>query len=150
MIKFFLYLLPNLLLSLILCTVSNALFETTSPTLRFLSFLNVTLMALVTTALAIGIGAVFAQFNSDNPLKIAGSFGGAVFMVASSLYIFNLLVVESYPMYRFYFRKFMPLYDRQGWILIAISFLLLLLCTLAWVLVPLARGREALERYEPD
>ncbi len=150
MIKFFLYLIPNLLLSLILCTVSNSLFETTSPVLRFLSYLNVILMALVTTALAIGVGAVFAQFNSDNPLKIAGSFGGAVFMVASSLYIFNLLVVESYPMYRFYFRKFMPLYDRQGWVFISISFLLLLLCTLAWVLVPLARGREALERYEPE
>lgn len=149
-IKYFLYLVPNLALGLILCFISNRMFEVTSPSLRVLSFFNVTVMAIVTTSLAIGIGAIYARFDADNPLKISGSFGGFVFMITSGLFIINLLLCQIYPMYRFYFLKYLPLRDLRGQMLIVASVVLMLACSAAWTLIPLAKGREAIERYEPE
>ncbi|MBF0499680.1 MAG: hypothetical protein HQM09_06080 [Candidatus Riflebacteria bacterium] len=149
-IKFFLYLIPNMLLGWALCMISNSLFVVTSQTLRVISFANVTIMAVVTTALAIGLGAVYARFDMDNPLKVAGSFGGFVYMIANGLFIINLLACQVYPMYRFYFSRFYPLRDLTGKVLIGFSLTMLLVCVIAWSAIPLIRGREAIERYEPN
>ncbi|MFZ2958124.1 MAG: hypothetical protein WA705_14650 [Candidatus Ozemobacteraceae bacterium] len=148
-IKFFLYLVPNMLLGWILCLISNRLFQVTTPILRVISFANVTMMAVVTTALAIGLGAVYARFDADNPLKVAGSFGGFVYMVANGVFILNLLICQVYPMYRFYFSRFYPLRDLPGRVFVGCSLLVLVVCVAAWTIIPLARGREAIERYEP-
>jgi len=149
-VKFFLYLVPTLFLGFGLCFISNRIFQVSNGLLYWLSFLNVGLMALVITALAIGLGALYARFDADNPLKIAGSFGGFVFMVLSAVYVMNLLVLESYPLFRLYFIRFYPLTQASGKILVLLSFFLLLVCTVLWVYIPLSQGKEAIERYEPD
>ncbi|MBF0407026.1 MAG: hypothetical protein HQM10_06720 [Candidatus Riflebacteria bacterium] len=150
MMKFFLYLWPNILMSIVLCGVSNWLFEVTNPILRVLSFFNVILMAIVTTSLAIGVGAIYARFDADNPLKIAGSFGGVVYMLMSGVFILNLLICEVYPMYRFFFIKFWPIHGFKGPMYISLSFILLILCTVLWTIIPLRKGKEAIEKYEPE
>jgi ABC-2 type transport system permease protein len=150
MIKFFLYLPALTLVGLVLCAISNSVFKVTSPLLTNISFLNVFLMSFVFTALAIGLGAVYASFNSDNPLKIAGSFGGFVYMIFCSLFIFNLLLCQLYPMYRWYIFRHYRYVEPKGQLLIGLSFLLLIICTIAWTVIPLMKGREAIERYEPE
>jgi ABC-2 type transport system permease protein len=148
-VKFWLYLPPIFALGMILCYISNQVFRVTYPVLFWLSFFNVALMSVVITALAIGLGAIYARFDFDNPVKIAGSFGGFVFMVMSALFVLNLLVFQAYPMFRFYFHRFYPM--QQGtYVLIGLAFFLLILSTVAWVVIPLRKGREAIERYEPE
>lgn len=149
-VKFILYLVPTLALGLSLCFISNQIFQVTSWHLFLLSYLNVGLMALVITALAIGVGALYARFDADNPLKIAGSFGGFVFMILSAIYVINLLILEAYPLFRLYFIRFYPITQVSGKLLIGLSFFLLLVCTFLWVYIPLAQGKEAIERYEPE
>jgi ABC-2 type transport system permease protein len=149
-VKFFFYLGPILGLGLILCYISNMLFKVTHPLLFWLSYLNVSLMAIVITALAIGLGALYARFDSDNPLKIAGSFGGFVFMILSAVYVVNLLLLQAYPLFRLYFIRFYPLTQPAAKVFIGLSFFLLLICTIAWVYIPLRQGQEAIERYEPE
>lgn len=149
-IKFFLYLPWVFLLGMCLCYISNLVFHVTTPYLYLLSFLNVALMSVVVTALAVGLGAVYASFTSENPLKIAGSFGGFVFMIFCALYIFNMLLCEAYPMYRLYIYKHYAFIETRGLVLICLSMILLLICTAAWIIIPLSKGREAIERYEPE
>jgi ABC-2 type transport system permease protein len=149
-IKFMLYLPVIMLLGVILCYISNQVFQVTSPVLLLISFLNVILMAFVITALAIGLGSVYAEYGSDNPLKVAGSFGGFVFMIFSALYVINLLICQAYPMYRFYLFRNYAYIPTKVWGFIGISVTLLLVSTCAWIVIPLVKGREALEQYEPD
>ncbi len=149
-VKFFFYLVPILGLGLILCFISNQVFRVTNDILFWLSYINVSLMAVVITALAIGLGALYARFDADNPLKIAGSFGGFVFMILSAIYVINLLILEAYPIFRLYFLRFYPLVQVSGKVFIILSFFLLIVCTMFWVYIPLIQGKEAIERYEPD
>ena len=72
-----------IILSFILCSVTNAIFTVSTPILRFLSYFNVLLIAIVVTSLAIGVGTVNADFNANSPLKIAGSYGGLIYMILS-------------------------------------------------------------------
>jgi len=150
MVKFLLYLIPTLILGFTLCFISNRIFEVTTPMLYWLSFINVTLMGLVITSLAIGLGALYARFDADNPLKIAGSFGGFVFMIMCGLFILNILALEAYPLFRIYFSRFYPLRGSGVWIFIILSFLLLAVCSACWVIYPLSKGKEAIVRYEPE
>jgi ABC-2 type transport system permease protein len=149
-IKLFVYIVPMILLGLILCGVTNSVFQVSHPALFWLSFINVILITLVITSLAISVGAIYADFSADSPLKIAGSYGGFIYMVLSGLYIINLLLLEIYPMYRFFHSKFYMARGHSAFILMVVSAILLLACTAAWVYLPFRKGLETIENYEPD
>ncbi|HOT26879.1 MAG TPA: hypothetical protein PLU72_01745 [Candidatus Ozemobacteraceae bacterium] len=149
-VKFILYLVPMMALGLLLCFISNRIFAVTTSYLFLISFLNVFMMSIVITGLAIGLGTVFARFDADNPLKISGSFGGFVFMISCALYVMNLLVLEAYPMFRMYFYRYYPIAGTGSRLLILLSFVLLIFCSALWTIVPLMRARDTIERYEPE
>jgi ABC-2 type transport system permease protein len=149
-IKFSIYLLPMMVLGILLCAVTNSIFQVTSPVLFWMSFINVGLIALVVTALAIGVGSVYADFDADSPLKIAGSYGGFIYMVLSGLFIINLLSLEAYPMYRFFFQRFVPVSRFSAIFLVGVCASLLLACTTAWVYIPFRKGLEVIDNYEPE
>jgi ABC-2 type transport system permease protein len=149
-IKLSIYLLPMILLGIILCMVTNSIFQVSSPTLYWMSFVNVILISIVVTSLAIGVGSVYANFSADSPLKIAGSYGGFIYMVLSGLYIVNLLSLEAYPMYRFFFQRFVPVSRFSGMVLTILCGSLLIFCTAAWIYIPLRKGLEVIDNYEPE
>lgn len=149
-IKLLIYLVPMLLLGAVLCAVTNSIFKVSSPILFWMSFVNVGLISLVVTALAIGVGSVYADFDADSPLKIAGSYGGFIYMILSGLFIINLLSLEAYPMYRFFFQRFVPVSRFSAMFLMGTCAVLLLACTIAWVYVPLRKGLEVIDDYEPE
>lgn len=149
-IKLFIYLVPMVLLGMILCAVTNSIFQVSHPALFWLSFINVFLITIVITSLAIGVGAVYADFSADSPLKIAGSYGGFIYMILSGLYVINLLALEVYPMYRFFFSRFYLARGQSAVILTAISALMLIFCTAAWVYTPFRKGLDTIENYEPE
>lgn len=148
--KLFLYLLPMLALGLTLCLVTNSVFRVSRPLLMYLSYFNVILITLVITSLAIGVGAVYADFSADSPLKIAGSYGGFIYMLLSGFYIVNLLVVEIYPMYRLFFNRFYLTRGSSGLVLISFCLILLFVSTAIWVYIPFRKGLDTIENYEPE
>lgn len=149
-IKLAFYLLPMILLSMILCTVTNSIFTVSTPVLRWVSYFNVLLISLVVTSLAIGVGSVNADFNSDSPLKIAGSYGGFIYMILSGVYILNLILLEAYPIYCFNFSKIYYVRGNFPTILFYLDILIVLITTIAWIYIPLRRGLDAIEDYEPE
>lgn len=149
-IKLSIYLCPMLLLGIILCAVTNSIFQVSSPVLFWMSFINVGLIATVITALAIGVGTVFADFSADSPLKIAGSYGGFIYMLLSGLYIINLLSLEAYPMYRFFFHRFAPVSRFSAIFLVSVCAILLVVCTATWIYIPFKKGLEVIDNYEPE
>ena len=149
MIKVLFYLVPMLLLGLILCTVTNAIFTVSTPILRWLSYFNVLLITVVITSLAIGVGSVNADFNADSPLKIAGSYGGFIYMILSGVYIANLVFLEAYPIYCY---NFTHTYYSRGIIpdlLFYLDIIIILITTAFWVYLPIRKGLDAIEEYEP-
>ncbi|EKD82466.1 MAG: hypothetical protein ACD_39C01278G0003 [uncultured bacterium] len=148
--KLFLYLVPMMILGIILCMVTNSVFKVSHPILMYMSYINVMLITLVITSLAIGVGAVYADFSADSPLKIAGSYGGFIYMLLSGFYIINLLALEVYPMYRLFFNRFYLTRGSSGIVLIALSSILLMACTAIWVYLPFRKGLDTIENYEPE
>lgn len=150
MIKVLFYLVPMLLLGLILCTVTNAIFTVSTPILRWLSYFNVLLITVVITSLAIGVGSVNADFNADSPLKIAGSYGGFIYMILSGVYIANLVFLEAYPIYCFNYANNYHVRGYGANILFFMSIIVILLASAAWVYLPIRKGLDAIEEYEPE
>ncbi|MEW6711592.1 MAG: hypothetical protein AB1403_17345 [Candidatus Riflebacteria bacterium] len=150
LIKLIIYVIPMFLLGITLCAVTNSIFRVTSPVLFWMSFVNVGLISIVVTALAIGIGTVYADFDADSPLKIAGSYGGFIYMISSGLFIINLLSLEAYPMYRFFFQRFVPVSRFSAYYLTIVCVGLLIICTTAWVYIPFRKGLEVIDNYEPE
>ncbi len=149
-IKLIVYLVPMLLIGIILCIVTNSVFQVSHPALFWLSFINVIMITTVITSLAIGVGAIYADFAADSPLKIAGSYGGFIYMILSGLYVINLLALEVYPMYRFFHSRFYLMRGGSPYVFLGISAVLLIVCTAAWVYLPFQKGLETIENYEPE
>ncbi|MBR4570516.1 MAG: hypothetical protein IKO19_07635 [Candidatus Riflebacteria bacterium] len=150
LIKVLFYLIPMVILGMILCTVTNAIFTVSTPVLRWLSYFNVLLITVVITSLAIGVGSVNADFNADSPLKIAGSYGGFIYMILSGVYIANLVFLEAYPIYCFNYANHYHVRGYMANILFFISILVILLASAAWVYLPIRKGLDAIEEYEPE
>lgn len=149
-IKLAFYLIPMLTLAIILCAVTNSVFTVTNPLLMYLSYINVLLITSVITALAIGVGSVNANFNSDSALKVAGSYGGFVYMIFSGLYILNLLILEIYPIYSYNYGRMHMVRGIVPSVLFYLSIFVLLFCTAAWIYLPMRKGLNAIEEYEPE
>lgn len=148
--KLFLYLLPMMMLGIVLCMVTNSVFKVSHPILMYMSYINVILITLVITSLAIGVGTVYADFSADSPLKIAGSYGGFIYMLLSGFFIINLVVLEVYPMYRLFFSRFYQGRGASGVVLVSTSAILLLISTVIWVYIPFKKGLDTIENYEPE
>ena len=149
-IKVLFYLVPMMVLGMILCTVTNAIFTVSTPVLRWLSYFNVLLITTVITSLAIGVGSVNADFNADSPLKIAGSYGGFIYMILAGLYIANLVFLEAYPIYCFNYANHYYVRGYVANILFYLSIVVILLTSAAWVYLPIRKGLDAIEEYEPE
>lgn len=149
-IKVLFYLIPMIILGMILCGVTNTVFTVSTRVLALVSYVNVLLITLVITALAIGVGSVNANFNADSPLKIAGSYGGFIYMLLSGLYIINLILMEAYPIYCFNYYQAYQLRGIMPTILFAASVLIALGVTAVWIYLPIKKGLDAIEEYEPE
>ena len=150
MIKVMFYLIPMIILGFILCLVTNTIFTVSTPILKWVSYINVFLITIVITSLAIGVGSVNADFNADSPLKIAGSYGGFIYMILAGLFIMNLILLEFYPIYCFNYnihyviRGFFPTLLFWG------SIVIIIISSVAWFIIPIRKGLEAIEEYEPE
>lgn len=100
-IKFFLYYLPLLLLTETLIVASNILLRVT-PFMMFLSVLTIFFLVPAIVALAVGLGARYPDFKSENPAMSATSFGGVLFMLLSFSLIASVIILEAGPVYRIF------------------------------------------------
>lgn len=99
-VKYWVGTLPLLLVALPLIVVTNILLQA-SPFILVLTTVTMTACTFALTALALGFGALFPNYETENAAEIPTSFGGLVFMMVAVGYLGAVVVLEAWPVYLF-------------------------------------------------
>jgi ABC-2 type transport system permease protein len=98
--KFWVGTLPLLGLALILVFATDVLLQV-SGFMMAVSIFTITMMTFAIAGLALGFGALYPKFNTENAAQIPTSFGGLVLMMASVALIGLVIVAEARPVYQY-------------------------------------------------
>jgi len=98
--KFWVGTIPLLGLALILVFATDVLLQV-SGFMMAVSIFTITMMTFAIAGLALGFGAMFPKFNTENAAQIPTSFGGLVLMMASVVLIGVVTVLEARPVYQY-------------------------------------------------
>jgi ABC-2 type transport system permease protein len=94
--KYWVGTLPLLALALGIGIVTNRMLHA-PPFMMLLSTITTVCYTLAVGALALGMGVLFPQFDSENAAQIPTSFGGLVFMMAAVSLLTLIIVIEAVP-----------------------------------------------------
>jgi ABC-2 type transport system permease protein len=72
-----------------------------SPFVLVLTTVTMVGVTCALTALALGFGALYPNFETENVAEIPTSFGGLLFMMSAVLYLGGVVVMEAWPVYLF-------------------------------------------------
>ncbi|MDB9822468.1 hypothetical protein OAC89_02090 [Deltaproteobacteria bacterium] len=146
--KFFIYIIPMLILGETLILVTNYLLYV-SPFMMILSSVTMFLAVFAIVALGIGFGAIYPNFKYENIAQVATGFGGLMYMIFSAVFMAVIIVLEAGPVYMIFMA------DLRGstitsfqWLQIITAFIFVLLIIGFTVYKPMKMGLEALNRYE--
>jgi ABC-2 type transport system permease protein len=98
--KYWVGTLPLLLVALPLIVGTNIVLDAS----RFVLVLTTVTMVGITfalTALALGFGALYPNYDTENVAEIPTSFGGLLFMMAAVSYLAGVVILEGWPVYLF-------------------------------------------------
>ena len=98
--KYWVGTIPLLVIAVPLIVGTNLLLET-SVFILVLTSTSMIGMTFALTAMALGLGALFPNLDTENVAEIPTSFGGLLFMMAAVLYLGGVVVLEAFPVYRF-------------------------------------------------
>jgi len=146
-IKFTIYFVPLLFLSEVITVATNILLNVT-PFMMALSTMTMFLVVPGVVSMGIGLGAAYADFNSENPAQTVTSFGGFLFMALSAGFISTVIVLEASPVYSLFMadmRKQALTPFEWSWIIGSFG-LVFIICVLAAVL-PMKFGEKRLSQH---
>jgi ABC-2 type transport system permease protein len=89
---------PLLVVAVALTAGTNAILRV-GPFMMTLSLATIVLMTFGIASLALGFGAVFPRFETDNAAEISTGYGGLMFMMTSIGYLAAVIVLEAWPVY---------------------------------------------------
>ncbi|MDZ7780857.1 MAG: hypothetical protein U5R14_13130 [Gemmatimonadota bacterium] len=96
--KYWVGTVPLLVVAVPLIVVTNIVLEASWPIL-VLTSLTMVAMTFALTALALGLGALYPNYETENVAEIPTSFGGLLFMMAAVIYLGLVVVLEGWPVY---------------------------------------------------
>ncbi len=94
--KYWVGTVPLLVLALILTGLTNVLLKV-PPFMMIVSLSAICGLTLAIAAMALGFGALYPQFETENAAQIPTSFGGLIFMMATIALLAWVIVVLSGP-----------------------------------------------------
>jgi ABC-2 type transport system permease protein len=98
--KYWVGTLPLLLVALPLIVGTNIVLDAS----RFILVVTTVTMVGITfalTALALGFGALYPNYDTENVAEIPTSFGGLLFMMTAVSYLAGVMILEGWPAYLF-------------------------------------------------
>jgi len=98
--KYWVGTLPLVALAVPLIVATNVILEV-SPFVFVLSTVTIVAATFAITALALGFGALYPSFETENVAEIPTSFGGLLFMMAAVSYLTGVVLLEAWPVYLF-------------------------------------------------
>ena len=94
--KYWVGTIPLLLIALPLIVVTNILLQA-SPLILGITTVSMVGVTFAVTALALGLGAIFPNLETDNMAEIPTSFGGLIFMMSAVSYLAVVVILLAWP-----------------------------------------------------
>jgi len=91
---------PLLAVAVPLIVVTNVVLEA-SPFILALTTITMIGVTFAITSLALGFGALYPNYETENVAEIPTSFGGLLFMMAAVTYLAGVIILEAWPVYLF-------------------------------------------------
>lgn len=144
--KYWIGTVPLLVLALAITVFTNILLRVT-PFMMVVGIGTIILLTLAISAMALGYGALFPQFDTENAAQIPTSYGGLVFMMSTIALLAVVIVVEAVPVSNYLRASFTgePM-TVNIWMVGAFA-AVVLICATATA-VPLWVGLRRMERFE--
>ena len=144
--KYWIGTVPLLVIALVITVFTNIILHAT-PFMMTLSVTTMILLTFAISALALGFGTLYPQFETENAAQIPTSFGGLVFMMTAIVLVAAVIMLEAMPVYGYMNAAF-----KGESVQITTSMMLaftgvLLLCITATV-VPLKISLRKMEEFE--
>jgi ABC-2 type transport system permease protein len=105
--KYWVGTVPLLLVAIPLILVTNVVLDA-SPFILGLTTLTMVGVTFALTAMALGFGALYPNYETENVAEIPTSFGGLLFMMAATTYLAGVVVLEAWPVYLFLRARLAP------------------------------------------
>jgi len=124
--KYLFYVIPFTFLSLTLVIISNRILHIDGPMWWISIFTNLFITWIV-VALALGFGAVYADFKSENKTVTMGSMGAIMFLLTATALQVVIIFIGANPVYRIVRRwlndhvlNLSDLYFLSAWVIISV------------------------------
>ena len=103
--KYWVGTIPLLVLALLITIFTNVLLQA-SAFMMAVGIGTIVLLTLAISAMALGFGALYPQFETENAAQIPTSYGGLVFMMTTIALLALVIVIEAIPVYGYLQAKF--------------------------------------------
>lgn len=97
--KYLFYVIPFTLLALILLLATNHMLHITGP-MQWLSLATGMIITWSIVAMALGFGAMYADFKAENRATMLGSFGAIFFLFSALSFELIIITLGTMPAYR--------------------------------------------------
>jgi ABC-2 type transport system permease protein len=146
--KFWLNFIPLLALGVLLVFLSNLLLQVPAW-MMLLSLATIVAMTAGVSAIAVGVGALYPNFAFENAAQVPTSFGGAVCMIFSLIFIAATVAVQASPMYLLAMRGLRTRAEQiPDLTILAPALVAMLALAGIAVIVPLRLGFNSLDRLK--
>jgi len=98
--KYWVGTVPLLVVALPLIVVTNIVLEA-SPFILTLTTITMIGITFALTSLALGLSALYPNYETEKVAEIPTSFGGLLFMMSAVMYLAGVIVLEAWPVYLF-------------------------------------------------
>ena len=98
--KYWVGTLPLLAVALPLIVGTNLVLDA-SPFILGLTTVTMVGVTFALTSMALGFGALYPNYDTENVAEIPTSFGGLLFMMAAVSYLAGVVILEAWPVYLF-------------------------------------------------
>jgi len=97
--KYLFYVVPFTVLALVLLVVSNRLLNITGP-MWWISVITGLIITWTVLAMALGFGAIYADFKAENRAAALGGIGAILFLFTAIAFEMGVIFLGSSPVYR--------------------------------------------------
>jgi ABC-2 type transport system permease protein len=138
--------IPLLVLAVAITFSTNVLLQAT-PFMMWISLGTILLLTFAISALALGFGALYPRFDTENAAQIPTSFGGLVFMMSAIVLLGLVMVIEAQTVLG-YLRAQISGREQPIDIWLVASLVLVTILCVAATIVPIRLALRRLEAME--
>ena len=137
--KYWVGTIPLLLIALPLIVLTNIILQA-SPLILGITTVSMVGVTFAITALALGLGAIYPNLETENTAEIPTSFGGLVFMMSAVSYLAVVVILLAWPVYGLLQARLSSQSVGAEFVPLVLGAAGALLITLACVVIPLRAG----------